>query len=281
MIVWDTHPISANMHNSAHLHAPEVLSLRCQQARPKLRAPCGTRQSAVLRAVKHVGRDERWNGIEPLSENLSTSSIRLCKPSECLDGLSLYYLCQSRPQLKKLNISSASFNSPVQGQWDLRSLQELQVELSDVSQDTYAVDQLLQHADQLYLKDLQLKYTGPGFASLQASSLDKLHVENLGLEGFDIRDATKLANSSGRLVDCILDVSQKDLNFFHNGAPLLVLERCRLAQYMISWRGLAFGCVAAALLVLYNKCMISYNTETICICGYVALSSWLYGQMSK
>ncbi|KAL3133771.1 hypothetical protein ABBQ32_008253 [Trebouxia sp. C0010 RCD-2024] len=264
------------MHTSARLNAPTVLSLPCQPALPKLRARRSSRQSATLRPVRCVGWDERWNGNEPLPEKLSASSIRLCKPSECVDGLSLFYLCQSRPQLKKLKITSATFNSPVQGQWNLRSLQKLEVELSDVSQDSQAVEQLLQHAEYLYLKELRLTYTGPGFASLQASSLDKLHVENLVLEGFDIRKAAKLANSSGRLVDCVLDVSQKDIDMFYKGAPLLVFERCRLPQYMVSWRGLTVGCAAAALLLLYLKCLTSYTAETLFIHGCVSLSFWLY-----
>ncbi|KAL3143313.1 hypothetical protein ABBQ38_002152 [Trebouxia sp. C0009 RCD-2024] len=264
------------MHKSACLNAPKVLSLPCQQAPPKLRARRGNRQSAALRPVRCVGWNERWNGNEPLPEKLSASSIRLCKPSECVDGLSLFYLCQSRPELKELKITSASFNSPVQGQWSLRSLRKLEVEFSDVPQDSHAVEQLLQHADYLYLKELRLKYTGPGFASLQASSLDKLHVENLVLEGFDIHKAAKLANSSGRLVDCILDVSQKDFDMFYKGAPLLVFERCRLPQHMMSWRRLTAGCVAAALLLLYLYCLTSHTAETLFIGGCVPLGFWLY-----
>lgn len=225
------------------------------------------------RPINCVGWDERWNGHEPLPQNLSASSVTLCKPSECVDGLSLFHLCQNRPQLKKLKIASASFNSPVQGQWDLRSLQELEVEFSDLSQE-HAVEQLLQHADYLYLKKLRLKYTGPGIASLQASSLAKLRVEDLLLEGFDIHKAAKLANRSGRLVDCILDVSQKDLVMFYNGAPWLLLERCRLPQNIISWRLLMAGCVAAVLLVLYLKFVRSHTVETLCVGGCLL---WHFG----
>lgn len=135
-------------------------------------------------------------------------------------------------------MTAASFNSPMQGQWDLRKLEKLHVEFEQPDHDS-AVEQFLQHADSLYLQELKLTYTGPGFASLNAASLAKLHVKQLQLEGFMIRQSTKLAHHTGQLTDCVLDVSWLDLTMFYYNATLyLKLNRCRLSKDL-SWRFLA------------------------------------------
>ena len=125
-----------------------------------------------------------------------------------------------------------------------------------------AVEQFLQYADDLYLSDLRLTYTGPGFASLHASSLAKLHVQSLTLKGFNIRKAAMLANKNGRLVDCVLDVSQKDLDIFYKSAPGLILERCRLPEHTFSWRLLTSGAAVLGGLALYVTSFMSHPFET-------------------
>ena len=137
--------------------------------------------------------------------------------------------------MKQLKVSAASFNSPMAGQWDLRSLQKLSVDFSQSSDQSQTVDQFLQHADKLYLKELKLTYTGPGFASVHAGTLAKMHVEDVQLKGFTICRSALLAKRKGRLIDCVLDISKLDLDIFYRSARELELERCRLSQ-TVSWR---------------------------------------------
>ena len=128
----------------------------------------------------------------------------------------------------------------------MRQLEKLHVELTQLPENVHAIDDLLRHTEELYLKDLQLSYSGPGFASLNAASLRKLHVETLQLQGFSIRNSSQLANKHGRLQDCKLDISALDLKLFYNNARDLDFERCRLLQSW-SWRlGLSI-CAAVAL----------------------------------
>ena len=136
------------------------------------------------------------------------------------------------------------------GQWDMRNLTKLHVEFEQPDHDI-VFEQFLQHADNLYLQELKLTYTGPGFASLNAASLAKLHVKQLQLEGFTIRQSTKLAHHTGQLNDCVLDVSWLDLTRFYNSAKYLKLNRCRLSKDL-SWRALApVGAVVGASLLTY------------------------------
>ena len=121
----------------------------------------------------------------------------------------------------------------MQGQWNLRRLEKLHVEFEEA--DGHSVEKLLEHASNLYLKELTVTHTGPGFANLHASSLAKLHFESVKLEGFVVHRAAKLARKRGQFVDCVLDVSRPDLNVFFGGAQGLTLDRCRLSG-ALSWR---------------------------------------------
>lgn len=184
-----------------------------------------------------------WKGDDPVPQKLPASSFSLHRPCHSLDGLALFKLCQSWPDLKQLKVSAASFNSPVQGQWDLQKLQKLHFVFDCLSDEDNSVEQFLQHADKLYLEELRLSYVGPGFARLHAASLAKLHVDRFELEGFELRKSGKLAHRRGRLLNCVLDVSLTDFAFlckFNNTAPQLMLERCRLPTQTLSWRILAF-----------------------------------------
>lgn len=175
-----------------------------------------------------------WNGTDPAPERLTTS-VSLRTASKCADGVALFQLCQTQPDLKELSISAAAFESPMPGQWNLRQLEKLHVEFNQLSDPDKAFEGILQHADHLYLKELMLKCKGAGFARLPASSLAKLHVENLQLEGFTLHQSAKLATKKGRLVDCLLDISWLDCILFYEGAPQLQLDRCRLQQGL-AWR---------------------------------------------
>ena len=214
-----------------------------------------------------------WEGSESVPRQLTTTSVKLHKPSGSIDGLALFQLSQNCPHLKELKVSAASFDSPVKGQWCLRSLQTLHVEFDDLRDDEHAVEKFLQHADKLYLKVLRLTYTGPGMASLQASSLAKLHVEHLVLEGFDIQKSAKLAKKRGRLIDCVLDVSQQDLNIFYKSAPQLQLERCRLPEHALSWRMSAAVVVALALSAAMLGLAVAHPTEVMLVTFSVSLAS--------
>ena len=238
---------------------------------------CGRAKSLPVRfqrRSRHVQcgllTETQWDGTDPVPHQLSSRSVSVCRPSKSIDGLTLYQLCQSRPHLKELKVTAASFNSPMQGQWDLRKLEKLHVEFEQPNHDS-AVEQFLQHADDLYLQELKLTYTGPGFASLNAASLGKLHIKQLQLEGFTIRQSTKLAHHAGQLTDCVLDVSDPDLTMFYNAAMNLKLNRCRLSKDL-SWRfwapigaavgATALGCVFPAITVFVFLSLI--------LLGYVA-----------
>ena len=109
------------------------------------------------------------NDDEPVPHKLPASCVSLHRPCQSMDGLALFRLCQSLPDLKELEVSAASFNSPVQGQWDLRNLRKLHVAFDGLSHDEGSVDQFLQHTEGLYLEELQLSHFGPGFARLNAA----------------------------------------------------------------------------------------------------------------
>ena len=217
---------------------------------------CGLRKKAV---------SEVWDGADPVYK-LSATSVRLVRPDRNVDGLALFELCQTRPELKELTVSAASFDSPMRGQWNLRKLQKLHVEFDQPSD--RAFENLLQHADELYLEELTLTYTGSGFANLQASALAKLHVDVLKLEGFNIHRTGALTKRNGRLVDCVLDLPQPDLNFYHNGAPGLKFDRCRVSDTP-SWRmwGPAVaiaGIILAGLSIHAARTIFALGTAWFC-----------------
>lgn len=220
-----------------------------------------------------------WNGDEPVPHKLPASCVSLHRPDQSIDGLALFRLCQSLPDLKELEVSAASFNSPVQGQWDLRNLRKLHVVFDGLSHEEGSVEQFLQHAEGLYLEELQLSHAGPGFARLNAASLAQLHVDKLELEGFDICKSGKLAHRRGRLHNCVLDVSQIDFSFlcaFNNTAPQLLLERCRLPAQTFSWRILTFVCTVAGLLALLMACASSYPVTTLLVGGLASASLLIF-----
>ena len=225
------------------------------------------------------GKITVWDGADPIPHRLSAISVRLCRPTSNVDGLALFELCQTRPELTELRVSAASFDSPMRGQRNLRKLQKLHVEFCQPSD--HAVEALFQHADQLYLEELTLTYTGSGFANLHASALAKLHVNFLNLEGFSVHQTGALANKNGRLVDCVLDLPQPDLNFYHNGAPGLKLERCRVSNNP-SWRmwGPAVaisGIILAGLSIHAARTIFALGTAWFCI-WFVSLvrKAWVY-----
>ncbi len=199
------------------------------------------------------GGDLGWN--RSLPEKPAASVLNMYTPKG-LDGLALFEVCQTHPQLKELKLSASSFDSPVQGQWELRALEKLRIELSDLSGDHHAADNIFQHADKLYLKELHLINTGPGFAVLHARSLANLHIENLSISGFDIRGAADLVGRQGQLTDCVVDVSQTDISAFYRHNISFV--RCRLPSW--SWRlwssvvcAAAFFAGLLAIIVVYPQ----------------------------
>ena len=204
-------------------------------------------QQRNVNRCRAVTKHAVWDGDEPVPNKLSASSVKVKRPAGSIDGLALFQLCQARPHLKELRIQAASFNSPMSGQWNFRSLQKLHVEFDQLDHD-HAVDDFLQFAERLYLNELHLTYTGSGFASLHGSSLAKLHFDELHITGFDIKQSAALADKNAQLTDCILDISQTDLNIFYNAGPQLVLDRCRLPQ-ALSWR--MYGLVAAVCFFMY------------------------------
>lgn len=262
--------LSAEQNNS-HVVALSVLH-SVQVARPPRKRLCNARIRCSLTPVI-------WNGNEPVHQGLSASSVSLLRPSASIDGLVLFQLCQTWPDLKELKVSAASFNSPVRGQWGLRSLQRLHVVFDRLLDEEKSVEQFLQHADKLYLQELTLSYTGPGFARLHASSLARLHVEKLTLEGFDICKSGKLAHNSGCLRDCTLDVSQADLAFLQylkNSAPALVLERCRLPAQTFPWRKLSFVCAFMSLIVVFYRLCLFFPAPTLVVTGLLLVTLYLF-----
>lgn len=214
-------------------------------------------------------KDATWDGTDPVPQKLSASSVILCRPSKSLDGLALFQLCQSRPGLKELKVSAASFTSPMHGQWNLRRLEKLHIEFEEA--DDHSVEKLLEHASNLYLKDLKVTYTGPGFANLHASSLANLHFESIKLEGFVVQRSAQLARKTGQLVDCVLDVSRPDLDTFFGGAQGLTLDRCRLSG-ALSWRfwvplAVVVGFLMTGLMV--NKTVTINFIWSVCVCGFI------------
>lgn len=189
------------------------------------------RKTGARREYRRFGR-KVWDGSDPVPSDLSSVSVSLEKKTASIDGLTLFQLAQHRPDLRQITLSASSFNSPVIGQWRLRNLETLHLRLTDVSP---GLDDLLRHTQDLYLKELHIKYTGPGFARLDAKALGNLHVEDLQLEGFRVINSHRLVRHTGCLRDCTLDVSSFDLTFFYNDAPHLRFQRCRLLQGW-SWR---------------------------------------------
>ena len=207
-----------------------------------------------------------------LPDKVSSPQIDVSEPYQVIDGFELSELCHRNPQMKELRLSASSFNSPVQGQWDLRSLEKLQVEFNDLAEDAQAADNITKHMDRLYLKELHLVNSGPGFPVVHGRSFAKLHVERLIITGFDIRGAGCLMERHGQLTDCVLDVAMKEIQCFYTCR--IGLYRCRLALTALqamSWRFAAFlGVVFAALLV------IGYLVLTKALCSFVFFSSSLW-----
>ena len=220
-----------------------------------------------------------WNGDDPLPQQLSSTSVKLHRPAGTIDGLTLFQLAQSRPYLRELRVSAAAFTSPMQGQWNLRNLQKLHVDFSELPDHTDSVEQFLQHAEPLYLKELKLTYSGPGFASLQANSIERLHVENLQLNGFEIYRSAKLAKQKGRLVDCVLDVSKLELFLFYKSAPELELDRCRLSQ-TLSWRTYVSAAAAIAFVTFTMAEWTMHPTATTAAFA-VILASVCWAKLRK
>ena len=248
-------------------YVPSVLPGRCGVRRlPNTRIRCS------LTPVT-------WNGNEPVTQKIPASSVALHRPSLSIDGLVLLKLCQYWPDLKELKVSAASFDLPMHGQWGLRRLQKLHVVFDRLLDEEGSVEQFLRHTDKLFLQELKLSYTGPGFARLDASSLARLHVEKLTLEGFDVCKSGKLAHRSGYLRDCTLDVSRADLAFLQylkNSAPALVLERCRLPTQTFPWLKLSFVCAIMSLFVLLYLLCLSYPAPTLVVTGLLLVTLYLF-----
>ncbi len=213
-------------------------------------------------------------------DKVSSPQIGVHEPFEAVDGFELSELCHRNPQMKELRLSASSFNSPVQGQWNLRSLEKLQIEFNDSAEDAEAADNITKHMDRLYLKELHLVNNGPGFPILHGRSFDKLHVERLIITGFDVRGAGCLMERHGQLTDCILDISWKEIQRFY--ICQISLYRCRLAftpLQAMSWRFAAFlGVVFAALLVIgYLYCTLPSATKNfMLLCLYLLMIGVAY-----
>lgn len=204
--------------------------------------------------ARYWSKPTKWDGKDPMPK-LSDRAIDLQIDAGSLDGLALFQLCQAHPNMEELRLTASSFNSPVQGQWQLKDLEKLCLEFSDLSEDARAIEDVLKHAETLYLKELSIKHTGPGFAILHGRSLAKLNVGNLLVTGFDIRGAASLVSQHGQLHNCLLDASQYDLDLFYR--QQIEFSRCRLREFALSRRALVatacagscvwlFGCLAAS-----------------------------------
>lgn len=192
-------------------------------------------------------------------DKVSSPQIAVHEPFEAVDGFELSELCHRNPQLKELKLSASSFNSPVQGQWNLRSLENLQIEINDSAEDAQAADNITRHMDRLYLKELHLVNVGPGFPIVHGHSFARLHAERLIITGFDVRGAGCLMERQGELTDCILDISMEEIRSFY--ICQISLCRCRMAftpLQAMSWRLATFlGVAFAALLVVgYQYCIL-------------------------
>jgi len=222
--------------------------------------------------ARHRSKPTKWDGKDPRPK-LSDRAIDLPVEAGSVDGLALFQLCQAHPNLKELRLTASSFNSPVQGQWQLKDLEKLHLEFSDLSEDAHTIEDVLKHAEKLCLKELCIKHTGPGFAILRARRLAKLNVENLMITGFDIRGAASLVSQNGQLHNCLLDTSQLDLDLFYR--QQIEFSRCRLPGFTLSRRAQVatacagscvwlFGCLFAGdpvtgILLGTSGLMISYS----------------------
>ena len=186
--------------------------------------------------------------------NFSDRTVDLQVGAGTLDGFALFQLCQAHPSLKELRLTASSFNSPVQGQWQLKDLEKLHLEFTDLSEDAHAIEDVLQHAEKLYLKELSITYTGPDFAILRARGLAKLNVENLMISGFDIRGAASLVSQDGQLHNCLLDASYYDLDLFYR--QQIKFSRCRLPEFALSRRSLV-ATVCAGACVWFLGCLVA------------------------
>jgi len=195
----------------------------------------------------------KWDGKDPMPK-LSDRTMNLQIDAGSLDGLALFQLCQAHPNLKELRLTASSFNSPVQEQWQLKDLEKLHLEFTDLSEDAHATEDVLQHAEKLYLKELSIKYTGPDFAILHARGLAKLNVENLMISGFDIRGAASLVSQDGQLHNCLLDASYYDLDLFYR--QQIEFSRCRLPEFALSRRSLV-ATVCAGACVWFFGCLFA------------------------
>lgn len=210
-----------------------------------------------------------WSESDPLTCDVSSASVSLDKKSASIDGLTLFQLAQHCPDLRHITLSAASFDSPVNGQWRLRKLESLHIEFTDVS---HGLDDLLRYAQDLYLQELHIRFTGPGFARLDAKLLSHIHVKDLQLEGFRVVNSHRLARTTGCLSDCTLDLSSFDLAFFYKNAPRLSFERCRMRQswswrvwlfilFLVTWvvgtfTLFSFGRIAEAIFLLWLVCIV-------------------------
>ena len=205
-------------------------------------------------------------------DKVSSPQIGVHEPFEAVDGFELSELCHRNPQIRELRLSASSFNSPVQGQWNLRALEKLQIEINDLAEDAHAADNITRHMDRLYLKELHLVNVGPGFPIVHGRSFAKLHAERLVITGFDVREAGCLMERQGELTDCILDISMDELQRFY--VCQIGFYRCRLAStplQAMSWRFAAFlGAILAALLVIgYLYCTLPSPDK-----GFMLLCLW-------
>ncbi len=201
--------------------------------------------------------------------NFSDRTVDLQVGAGTLDGFALFQLCQAHPSLKELRLTASSFNSPVQGQWQLKDLEKLHLEFSDLSEDAHTIEDALKHAEKLYLKELSIKYTGAGFAILHARRLAKLSVEKLLITGFDVRGAASLVSQNGQLHNCLLDVSQYNVDHFHR--QQIQFSRCRLPEFALSRRALV-ATVCAGSYVWLIRCLVALDPITGCIPGFAGLA---------
>lgn len=210
-------------------------------------------------------------------DKVSSPQIAVHEPFEAVDGFELSELCQRKPQIKELKLSASSFNSPVQEQWNLRSLEKLQIEINDSAEDAQAADNITRHMDRLYLKELRLVNVGPGFPIVHGHSFAKLHAERLIITGFDVRGAGCLMERQGELTDCILDISMQEIRNFY--ICQISLCRCRMAftpLQAMSWRLATFlGVVLAVLLVIGYQCCILPSLAKEFVKYFLLFCLWL------
>ena len=235
----------------------------------------GARQKpAALRAQTRPGTAV-WDGTEPVPKSVPYRAIHLQARTRSIDGFALFQLCSAHPQLKDLSISASSFNSPLAGQWELRDLEKLQLSFDNTSLHAASVDSILKHASSLYLEELRLEYTGPGFAPLNARDLLQIHTNNLCISGYDIKDAACIINRRGQLKNCIVDVSQLDIETFYK--QNLHLIRCRMPGYALSRRASLGLTAVVAYLCLAAGCGIA---NPYMVAPFVVVTPWLVALLS-